>query len=77
MNSHGVVEELLELFVDKIDADLFKSIEFEDLKPWGGQFQKRYNCVDEELNNKNPPVERPAMSSTPMKLTFFIVGSIL
>ena len=35
-NSHGVVEELLELFVDKIDADLFKSIEFKDLKPWGG-----------------------------------------
>ena len=37
MNSHGVVEELLELFVDKVDADLFKSIEFKDLKPWGGK----------------------------------------
>ena len=30
--SHGVVEELLELFIDKVDADLFKRIEFEDLK---------------------------------------------
>ena len=36
--SHGVVEELLELFVDKVDTDLFECIEFEDLKPWGGQF---------------------------------------
>ena len=36
-NSHGVVEELLELFVDKVDTDLFKCIEFEDLEPWGGQ----------------------------------------
>ena len=34
-NSHGVVEELLELFVDKVDTDLFKCIEFEDLKSWG------------------------------------------
>ena len=33
--------------------------------------------VDEELNKKNPPIEKPAMSNTPMKLTFFIVGSIL
>ena len=32
-NSHGVVEELLELFVDKVDTDLFKCIEFKDLEP--------------------------------------------
>merc|ERR1719209_2779395 len=31
-HEHGVVEELLQLFVDKIDADLFESVKFEDLK---------------------------------------------
>ena len=30
-----MVEELLELFVDKIDADLLECIKFEDLKSWG------------------------------------------
>ena len=29
---HMMVEELLELFVTEVDADLFKRIEFEDLK---------------------------------------------
>ena len=33
-NLHGMVEELLELFVDKIDADLLECIKFEDLKSW-------------------------------------------
>merc|ERR1712061_268122 len=30
---HVMVKELLKLFVDKVDGDLFKSIVFKDLKP--------------------------------------------
>ena len=69
--SHGVVEELLELFIDKVDADLFKRIEFEYFKPWGEKLKTLINIYNQSITKK------PAMSSTPIKLTFFIVGSIL
>ena len=41
--SHGVVEELLELFIDQVDADLFKRIEFEYFKPWGEKIKTFIN----------------------------------
>jgi hypothetical protein len=31
-NKHGVIEELLELFIDKVDGDLFKAIVLKDFK---------------------------------------------
>ena len=43
--SHGVVEELLELFIDKVDADLFKRIEFEYFKPWGEKINTIYKYL--------------------------------
>ena len=30
-----MVEELLELFIDKVDTNLLEGIKFEDLKSWG------------------------------------------
>ena len=33
LNLHMVVEELLELLVDKVDGDLFEAIVLKDLKP--------------------------------------------
>ena len=34
-NLHGMVKELLELFIDKVDTNLLEGIKFEDLKSWG------------------------------------------
>ena len=34
-NIHGMVKELLELFIDKVDTNLLEGIKFEDLKSCG------------------------------------------
>merc|ERR1719334_580503 len=49
-NKHVVIEKLLELFIDKVDRDLFKTIVFKDLKTSNIQYSTEVGFLQSRIN---------------------------
>ena len=79
-HKHVMVEELLELFIAEVDAELLETIELQVVGVKKSGVFAHTNLVYYQVciaffQTQTLKISNPAISRTPMKETFFIVGS--